>query len=81
MKLAKKRLSPIVRRLLSSTRGAKRAITKAIASVDATNRKLAMKRRKPQYSLDEMLEAFDPKRHRGELMTFAPRGRESGTPL
>lgn len=27
-------------------------------------------------TLDEMLEAFDPKRHAGEVMAFAPRGRE-----
>lgn len=27
-------------------------------------------------TLDEMLAAFDPKRHGGEVMAFAPRGRE-----
>lgn len=27
-------------------------------------------------SLDEMLAAFDPKRHRGEIMNFAPVGNE-----
>ena len=58
MKLAKKRPLPILRRLLSSTRDAKHAMTKAIASVEAANRKLAIKRSKARCSLDEMLEGF-----------------------
>lgn len=29
-----------------------------------------------ELSLDEMLAAFDPKRHRGEVMNFAPIGTE-----
>jgi len=80
MKRAKKRLSPILAKLITSTRSAKRVLTKAIAAVDASNRKLAMRHRQ-RHSFDKMLKAFDPKRHRGELMAFAPRGRERGTSL
>lgn len=57
MKRAKKKLIPILRRLDASTRRTKRPMTKAIAAVDASNKRLS---RKPRYSLDELLAQCDP---------------------
>jgi hypothetical protein len=76
MKRAKKRLSPILAQLVTSTRRANRAMTKAIATVDASNKRLT--RRKPKYSLDELLAQIPPGDHNlfKEWDTGPPVGKE-----
>lgn len=52
MKRAKKRLPPILARLISSTRRADRAITRAIAAVQTSEKRILPK---PKYSLAEII--------------------------
>lgn len=83
MKRAKKRMLPTVAKLASSIRRTDRSLTKALAFCFASNKRIAKKGKRAvkeaplcageELTLDEMLTAFDPKRHGGEVTTKTPR--------
>lgn len=53
MKRAKQRIHPLLACLSASTRRAERALTKSLASVSASNQRIARKR--PRYTLAELM--------------------------
>jgi len=79
MKLANKRPLPMIARVHSGARAARRAMARACATVSASEKR--MRRREQEHastseSLERMLTSFDVRRHRGEVMAFPPVGRE-----
>ncbi len=58
MKRAKKRQPRFLRQLFSAPRGMKRYMNKAYAAIAASNKR--MSKRKPRYSLAELLDQMSP---------------------